>query len=62
VRLTDLGYEDWLEHAVGREVRIQRAAWFFDHDCDLVGPGTGCCGGLSDAIVRMPGAGLALVF
>jgi hypothetical protein len=26
VRLTDLGYEPWLEHAFGREVRIQQAA------------------------------------
>jgi hypothetical protein len=34
VRLTDLSYEDWLEHAFGREVRIQQAAWFFDHDRD----------------------------
>jgi hypothetical protein len=24
VRLTDLGYEPWLEHAFGREVRIRR--------------------------------------
>jgi hypothetical protein len=38
VRLTDLSYEDWLEHAFGREVRIQQAAWFFDHDCDWWDP------------------------
>ncbi len=24
MRLTDLSYEDWLEHAFGREVRIQQ--------------------------------------
>ena len=28
MRLTHLSYEDWLEHAFGREVRIQQAAWF----------------------------------
>jgi hypothetical protein len=38
VRLTDLSYEDWLEHAFGREVRIQQAAWVFDHDCDWWDP------------------------
>jgi hypothetical protein len=39
VRLTNLSYERWLEHAFGREVRIQQAAWFFDHDCDWWDPG-----------------------
>src|SRR6516164_11738230 len=34
VRLTDLTYEDWLEHAFGHEVRIHQAAWFFDQDRD----------------------------
>jgi len=29
MRLTDLTYSDWLEHAFGREVRIQQPAWFF---------------------------------
>jgi hypothetical protein len=38
VRLTDLSYEDWLEHAFGHEVRIQQAAWFFDQNCDLWDP------------------------
>ena len=38
MRLIDLTYEDWLEHAFGREVRIQQAAWFFDHDCDWWDP------------------------
>ena len=34
MRLTHLSYEDWLERAFGREVRIQQAAWSFDHDRD----------------------------
>jgi hypothetical protein len=34
VRLANLSFEDWLEHAFGREVRIQQAAWFFDQGCD----------------------------
>ena len=38
VRLTDLTYEDWLEHAFGHEVRIQQAAWFFDQNCDWWDP------------------------
>ena len=38
MRLTDLTYEDWLEHAFGREVRIQQACWFFDHDRDWCDP------------------------
>jgi hypothetical protein len=38
LRLTDLSYQDWLEHAFGREVCIQQAAWFFDHDCDWWDP------------------------
>jgi Family of unknown function (DUF5681) len=38
VRLTDLSYDDWLEHAFGREVRIQQAAWSFDRDCDRWDP------------------------
>jgi len=28
MRLANLTYEDWLEHAFGHEVRIQQAAWF----------------------------------
>ena len=47
VRLTDLNYEDWLEHAFGPR---------------LVESGTGCCGGIPDAFVRAPGADVALVF
>jgi len=38
MRLANLTYEDWLEHAFGHEVRIQQAAWFFDHDCDWWDP------------------------
>ena len=38
MRLTHLSYSDWLEHAFGREVRIQQAAWFFDRDCDWWDP------------------------
>ena len=38
MRLTHLSYEDLLEHAFGREVRIQQAAWFFDSDCDWWDP------------------------
>lgn len=38
MRLTDLDFEDWLEHAFGREVRIQQAPWFFDPDHDFWDP------------------------
>ena len=38
MRLTGLSYDDWLEHAFGREVRIQQVSWFFDHDCDWWDP------------------------
>ena len=38
MRLTDLDYDDWLEHAFGHEVRLQQAAWFFDRDCDWWDP------------------------
>jgi hypothetical protein len=38
MRLTNLSYEAWLEHAFGREVRHQRTPWFFDHDCDWWAP------------------------
>src|SRR6476620_12207425 len=30
MRLTNLLFEEWIEHAVSREVRIQQAAWYFD--------------------------------
>ena len=33
MRLGDLTFDAWLEHAFGHEVRIQRAPWFFDQDC-----------------------------
>jgi hypothetical protein len=38
VRLTDLAFDDWLEHVFGHEVRFQQAAWFFDHDRDWWDP------------------------
>ena len=38
MRLKDLTYHDWLEHAFGHEVRFQQAAWFFDHDRDWWDP------------------------
>ena len=38
MRLKDLTYHDWLEHAFGHEVRFQQAAWFFDHDRDRWDP------------------------
>jgi hypothetical protein len=31
-RLTDLSYEDWIEHVFSHEVRKYQAAWYFDHD------------------------------
>ena len=36
--LTDLNFEDWLEHAFGQEVRFQRPPWFFDSDADWWDP------------------------
>ncbi|MEZ5668990.1 MAG: hypothetical protein R3F55_16415 [Alphaproteobacteria bacterium] len=33
MRLTDLSFEDWIEHAFGPAVRPHGAAWFFDADC-----------------------------
>jgi hypothetical protein len=38
MRLNELAYEDWLEHAFGREVRIQQAPWYFDPDHDWWDP------------------------
>src|SRR4051812_30460080 len=34
MRLQQLTFEEWLEHAFGREVRFQQAPWYFDpgHD------------------------------
>src|SRR5262245_57219705 len=30
MRLTNLSFEEWIEHAFSREVHIQQAAWYFD--------------------------------
>jgi hypothetical protein len=38
MRLTDLTFEQWLEHAFGKEVRIGRNQWFFDQDIDWWDP------------------------
>jgi hypothetical protein len=38
MKLTELGFADWLEHAFGREVRIGRNPWFFDTDIDWWDP------------------------
>ena len=38
MRLKNLTYHDWLEHAFGHEVRFHQAAWFFDHDRDWWDP------------------------
>ena len=38
MRLQNLPYDDWLEHAFGREVRFQRAPWYFDPDHDWWDP------------------------
>jgi hypothetical protein len=38
VRLTDLSFEQWLEHAFGQAVRFQQEAWFFDFDSDWWDP------------------------
>lgn len=38
MRLQELAFEQWLEHAFGREVRIQQAAWYFDPDPDWWDP------------------------
>ncbi len=38
VRLTDLAFEQWIEHAFGHEVRHQRNPWFFDPDPDWWDP------------------------
>jgi hypothetical protein len=34
MQLTGLSYDDWLEHAFGREVRTYGNPWFFDPDSD----------------------------
>src|SRR3954470_11733548 len=38
MRLHNLTFEDWLEHAFGREVRIQQDPWYFDPDSDWWDP------------------------
>ena len=36
--LTNLSFEEWIEHAFSREVHIQQAAWYFDPNHDLWDP------------------------
>jgi hypothetical protein len=38
MRLTDLSFEEWIEHAFSREVHIQHAAWYFDPNHDWWDP------------------------
>ena len=38
MRLTNLSFEEWIEHAFSREVRIQQAAWYFDPNHDWWDP------------------------
>ncbi|WFU44842.1 hypothetical protein QA640_21720 [Bradyrhizobium sp. CB82] len=38
MRLQNLAFDDWLEHAFGREVRFQQAPWYFDPDYDWWDP------------------------
>lgn len=33
MRLTDLDFDSWIEHAFAPEVRVGRPAWYFDDDC-----------------------------
>ena len=40
-RLTDLSFEDWLDHAFGHEVRLQASPWYFDPDADWWDPPPG---------------------
>ena len=41
MRLTDLSFEDWLDHAFGHEVRLQASPWCFDPDADWWDPPPG---------------------
>jgi hypothetical protein len=34
MRLTDLSFDNWIEHAFAPEIRLGRNAWFFDDGCD----------------------------
>lgn len=36
--LTNLSFEQWIEHAFGHEVRFQRLEWFWDDDMDYWRP------------------------
>jgi hypothetical protein len=38
MRLTNLSFEEWIEHAFSREVQIQQAAWYFDPNHDWWDP------------------------
>ena len=38
MRLSHLAFQEWLEHAFGREIRIQQAPWYFDPDHDWWDP------------------------
>jgi hypothetical protein len=38
MRLTNLSFEEWIEHAFSREVHIQQAAWYFDPNHDWWDP------------------------
>ncbi|WP_439374512.1 hypothetical protein [Bradyrhizobium sp. DASA03120] len=38
MRLQELTFEEWLEHAFGHEVRFQQAPWYFDPDHDWWDP------------------------
>ena len=38
MRLQKLSFDDWLEHSFGREVRFQRAPWYFDPEHDWWDP------------------------
>ena len=38
MRLTDLTFDAWIEHAFGPAVRFDGNAWYFDLDCDWWDP------------------------
>jgi hypothetical protein len=38
MQLTNLSFEEWIEHAFSREVLIQQAAWYFDPNQDFRPP------------------------
>jgi hypothetical protein len=41
MRLTDLSFEEWIEHAFSREVRFQQAVWYSDPNQDWWDPKPG---------------------